>query len=79
MASLSPKETQVKNDLVEKNIKSKEKEEKKQEEEESGQMAAVEHIVNHDFIRESREFWKKEMAKEMSGQRDNNTKIIEKK
>jgi hypothetical protein len=77
MASINPKETQVKKDLVEKNGKAKE--ELKLEEEEVGQTAAVEHIVNHDFIRESREFWKKEMAKEMSGQRDNNTKIIEKK
>lgn len=90
MASLNPKEN-ISKDLVKpkdkepKDIQPKDKQPKDKEPKEEvdpleyGQMAAVEHIVNHGFIRESREFWKKEMAKEMQGQRDVNTKTIDKK
>jgi hypothetical protein len=73
MASLESKKVTVSKDLVETKEKSKVEMEIT---EETGQAAAIEHIVNHDFIRESREFWKKEMAKDMAGQRDVNTKVL---
>lgn len=43
------------------------------------QVAQIEEILNHQMIKQSREFFKEEIAKNMEGGRDPNTKVVEKK
>lgn len=45
--------------------------------EELPQVAQIEYILNHDLVKQSREFFKQEISKTMEGVRDANTKEIQ--
>lgn len=92
MAELNPEKISkdfIKDQLIQEEPKKKNVPSKKFEDlldEELPQVAQIEYILNHDLIKQSREFFKHEISKTMEGVRDANTKevktekkIIEKK